>query len=61
MGVSANMDLISNPLSANVDHARHKIIKNGLRVFERGENWLQNGILHFALNLSQSSKIVFQS
>jgi len=37
-----------------------KIIKNGLRVFERGENLLQNGILHFVFNLSQSSEIVLQ-
>jgi len=32
-----------------------KIIKNGLRVFEREENLLQNGILHFVFKLSQSS------
>jgi len=32
-----------------------KIIKNGLRVFERGEH------LHFAFKLSQSSEIVLQS
>jgi len=38
-----------------------KIIKNGFRVFERGENLLQNGILHFVLKLSQSSEIVLQS
>jgi len=31
-----------------------KIIKNGLGVFERGENLLQNGILHFVFRFSQS-------
>jgi len=36
------------------------IIKNSLRVFVRGENLLQNGMLHFAFKLSQSSEIVFQ-
>jgi len=48
-------------------HARHdadvacssctgKIIKNGLRVFERGEHLLQNGILHFVFKLSHRQK-----
>jgi len=37
-----------------------KIIKNGLHVFERGENLLQNGTLHFALHC-QSSEIVLRS
>jgi len=37
-----------------------KIIKNG-RVFERGENLPQNGMLHFVFNLSQSLEIVLQS
>jgi len=27
-----------------------KIIKNGARVFEKGEIFLQNGILHFVFN-----------
>jgi len=31
-----------------------KIIKNGLNVFERGENLLQNGILQFVFRVSQS-------
>jgi len=35
------------PLAATVTPRTEKIIKNGLRVFERGENLLQNGILHF--------------
>jgi len=35
--------------------------KNGLRVFEGGENLLQNGILHFLVTLSQSSEIWLQS
>jgi len=34
-----------------------KIIKNA---FERGDNCLQNGILHFVFMLSQSSEIVLQ-
>jgi len=34
-----------------------KIIKNCLRVFERGESLLQN-VLHFVFKLSQSSEIV---
>jgi len=38
-----------------------KIIKNGLSVFEREENLLQNGILHFEFKLSQSSEIVLQN
>jgi len=38
-----------------------KIIKNCRRVFKRGENLLQNGMLNFAFNLSQSPEIVFQS
>jgi len=33
-----------------------KIIKNGLNVFERGENLQRNGILHFVFRLSQSSE-----
>jgi len=36
-----------------------KIIKNSLNVFEREENLLQNGVLHFVFRLSQSSEIVF--
>jgi len=35
--------------------------KNWPSVFERGENVLQNGILHFVFMLSQSSEIVLQS
>jgi len=33
-----------------------KIVKNDLRVFEGGENLLQNGILHFVFRFSQSQK-----
>jgi len=32
-----------------------KIVRNGLRVFEIRENFLQNCILHFVFNLYQSS------
>jgi len=34
-----------------VAHRTGKIIKNG--VFDRGEHFLQNGILHFVFQLSQ--------
>jgi len=34
-----------------------KINKNDLRVFERRKHLLQNGTLHFAFKLSQSSEI----
>jgi len=37
-----------------------KIIKNGLRVLERGGNLLQNGIFHFVFPLSQFPVIVLQ-
>jgi len=33
-----------------------KIIKNGLSVFEKGEDLLRNSILHFVFRFSQSSK-----
>jgi len=33
-----------------------KIVKNGLRVFERGENLLLIDILHFVIKFSQSSE-----
>jgi len=33
-----------------------KIVKNGLLFFERGENLLQTGILHFVIRFSQSSE-----
>jgi len=38
-----------------------KINKNSLRVFERGEDLLQNCTLHFVFKLNQSSEIVLQS
>jgi len=34
-----------------------KTIKNGFRIFERGENVLQNSILYFVFKWSQSSEI----
>jgi len=61
---------VATPTSyaATVAPRTGKFIKNGLRVFEREENFLQreenflqNGILHFAFKFSQSSEIVFQS
>jgi len=48
-------------LAAVVASPTGKIIENGLDVFERGENLLQNGVLHFVLRLSQSSEIVLKS
>jgi len=45
-------------LAAVVKPRTGKIIKNGLRAFERGENLLQNSILHFAF--FASSEIVIQ-
>jgi len=38
-----------------------KIIKNGLHVFERGENLLQNGILNFVFRFSRSSEVALES
>jgi len=38
-----------------------KIIKNGLSVFEREENLLQNGILHFEFKLSQRQKSCYKT
>jgi len=37
-----------------------KIIKNRLSVFERGDNLLQNGMLHLVIWISQLSKIALQ-
>jgi len=60
--------LILNPLSANVEYTpavvalrTGKIIKAGQGVFERGENFLHYGILHFVCKLSQSSEIALES
>jgi len=41
-------------LVAVVAHRAGKIVKNGLRLFEREENLLQNGILHFVFLTIQS-------
>jgi len=38
-----------------------KIIKNGLLVFERRENLLQNYIFNFVFRFSQSSEIALES
>jgi len=38
-----------------------KIIKNGIRVFERGENFLQNGVLHFAFKFKPIVRNLLQS
>jgi len=44
-------------LVAVVATRRGKIIKNGLHIFERGENLLQNGIFHFVHISGQDSFI----
>jgi len=49
--------MTSTSLAAAVVPRTGKIIKKGRRVFERGENLLPNGILHFVFTLSQSSEI----
>jgi len=59
--MSCMPDMTPTSLAAAVVPRTCKIIQNGLRVFERGENLLQNGILQFVFKLSQSSKIVLQS
>jgi len=48
-------------LVAVVARRTGKIIKNGLDVFESGENLLQNGILHFVFRFSQLSEIALES
>jgi len=50
-------DMSTTSLVAVVAPCTGKFIKNGLRVFKRGENLLQNGILHFVIRLSRSSVI----
>jgi len=41
------MPYMTSLVAAVARHMQVKIIQNVLCVFERGENWLQNGILHF--------------
>jgi len=38
-----------------------KIVENGFHVLERGENLLQNGILHFMFKFSQTPEIALES
>jgi len=47
-------------LAAAVVTRTGKIMKNGLHVFERGENLLQNGIFNFVFTLSQSPEIALK-
>jgi len=62
MPMSCMPDMTPTSHAADVAPRTGKIIKNGLYVFERGGNLLQqNGILHLAFKLSQSSEIVLQS
>jgi len=58
-----------NPLSANVEYTPHEgdltCSHCGTSYrrshFERGENLLQNGILHFVIKFSQSSEKALES
>jgi len=60
--MSCMPDMTPTLLAAAEALVQEKVIKNGLRVFERGKNLLQNGKLHFfVFKLSQSSEIVLQS
>jgi len=54
-------EITPTSLAAALARRTDKIIKNGLRFFERVENLLPNGILHFVFKCSQSSKVVLQS
>ena len=48
-------------LAAAVASRKRKIVKYHLDVFERGENFLQDGIQDFVFWLSQSPEIAFES
>jgi len=56
-----NLLLVSSKATAAVAPHTSKIIENGLHIFEREENLLQNSILHFVFKLNQSSEIGLQS
>jgi len=45
------LDATATSFAAHVASRTGKIIKNGLRIFERAENFLQNGILHFVFKV----------
>jgi len=47
MPMSGIPDVTPTSLAAPVEPRTGKIIQNGLRVFERGENLPQNGILYY--------------
>jgi len=55
------LHMVVMSLVAVVARRTGKIIKNGLDVFESGENLLQNGILHFVFRFSQLSEIALES
>jgi len=70
--MSCTRDMTPTSLAATVALRTGKIVRNGFRffsfffsffsvVFERGENLLQNGMLHFLFKLSQSLEIMLQS
>jgi len=47
-------------LTLDVAPRKGEIIKNGLSVFKRGENLLQNGILHFVFGYVNCQKSKFK-
>jgi len=54
-------DMVPTSIVAAVAPRTGKFIKNHLSVFERWENLLRNGILHFVFRFSQSSEITYFS
>jgi len=50
--MSCMPDMTPTSLAATAAPCTDKNIKNGLRVFERGKNMLQNDILQFVFKLS---------
>jgi len=53
-------DMTPKSLAAAVAPRTGKTIKNDLRVFEREENLLQNGKIHFVFNLANRQKSCFK-
>jgi len=50
--MSCMPDMMPTSLAATVAPRTSKIIKNGLRAFERGESLLQNCVIHFVFKLT---------
>jgi len=59
--IMRNVHMTVTSLVAVVAPRTTKIIKNGLLVFERRENLLQNYIFNFVFRFSQSSEIALES